>query len=306
MMTPGITPPRKAPTFEKAVEEFLAWSKIDHANKLTTYNRYYFDCQTLKKYFGKVKVNLIETEDIEKFIVWRSEQVSRKTKKPITRETINHEMLVLKMIFSRLFNAKTLRNNPAIFIKKLSKNEKQFHVITADEEKQYLLASCQPLKDVALLMIETGMRCGEVYQISRNEVFLEKGFLKVTEGKTRSSIRQVHLSEKARLLLDYRLNKFKGEFLFPQNDVDGKPPTKTLNYLHLKTIGKLGYNFRLYDCRHTFATRAIEKGIDLLTLSSMLGHSGLEMITRYSHPSEERKADAIKRMEKPRKKTKAV
>ena len=301
----GIQPPKKAPTFEKAVEDFLQWSKVEHAERLTTHSRYYFDCQVLKKYFGKAKTNLIETKDIESFIIWRSGQISRKTKKPITRETVNHEILVLKMIFKRLFNAKILRDNPTTFIKRLSENEKQFHVITRDEEKQYLLASPQPLKDVALLMIESGMRCGEVYNLQRQDVFIEKGYLKVTKGKTKSAIRNVHLSERAKQVLEYRLDKFKGEFMFPQNEIDGEPATKTINYFHLKTIEKLSFSFRLYDCRHTFATRAVEKGIDLLTLSSILGHSGLEMITRYSHPSEERKADAIKQMEKPERKKKA-
>jgi len=56
--------------------------------------------------------------------------------------------------------------------------------------------------------------------------------------------------------------------------------------------------FRLYDCRYTFATRAVESGIDLLVLSSILGHSNLKMVMRYAHPSEKLKADAIKQIGK--------
>ncbi|MBX7171361.1 MAG: site-specific integrase [Pyrinomonadaceae bacterium] len=301
----GINTLQKAPTFDKAVDDFLQWSTVKHNNKSTTHNRYYFNCQVLKKYFGKTKVNLIKTKDIENFIVWRSKQTSRKTKEPITRETVNHEVLVLKMIFKRLVQNDFLRINPCTSIKRLPKNERQFHVITESEQKQYLLACPQPLKDVASLMIQTGMRCDEVYRIRRDEIFLDKNFLKITKGKTKASIRKIHLSEKAKSILEYRLNKFEGEFLFPQDDVDGQPATKTLDYFHRKTVKKLKLNFRLYDCRHTFATRAVEKGIDLLTLSSILGHSGLDMITRYSHPSEERKADAIKQMERMERKLQA-
>ncbi|HEX8567405.1 MAG TPA: tyrosine-type recombinase/integrase [Pyrinomonadaceae bacterium] len=60
---------------------------------------------------------------------------------------------------------------------------------------------------------------------------------------------------------------------------------------------KLKLKFRLYDARHTFASRAVEDGIDLLVLASILGHSNLKMVMRYAHPSETFKADAIKRME---------
>jgi integrase len=66
--------------------------------------------------------------------------------------------------------------------------------------------------------------------------------------------------------------------------------------VHLETIKKLKLRFRLYDLRHTFADRAVEDGIDLLVLASILGHSNLKMVMRYAHPSETFKA-AIKRME---------
>jgi integrase len=97
------------------------------------------------------------------------------------------------------------------------------------------------------------------------------------------------------------MEKFEGENLFPQNDIDGQKATSTLNRMHLETIRKLNLKFRLYDARHTFASRAVEDGIDLLVLASILGHSNLKMVMRYAHPSETFKADAIKRMEQNRK-----
>ena len=301
----GIEPKKEIPNFEKAVDDFLLWAKVEHALQPATYKRYYYSCQTLKKYFGKAKANRIETKDIEKFIVWRSGQTSKKTGAFITRETVNHELLTAKMIFKRLIESKILRDNPAQTVKRLSENERQFHVLTFDEEKKYLLACPQPLSDVAAVMLETGMRCGEVYRLRRQDIHLEKGFLKVVKGKTKSSVRNVHLSEKAKEVLSYRINKFSGENLFPQGDKDFAKATDSLDKQHLVTIKNLGFKFRLYDCRHTFATRAVENDVVLLTLSQILGHSSLRMVVRYSHPSETFKADAIKRMEKAKLKVRA-
>jgi integrase len=45
------------------------------------------------------------------------------------------------------------------------------------------MACPQPLQDVAIVMLETGMRCDEVYRIKRSEVFLDKNLLKVTKAK---------------------------------------------------------------------------------------------------------------------------
>ncbi len=293
----GIEPKIKAPTFKQAADDFLVWSKAEHAGQPTTYQRYYFSCQSLKKYFGAVKVDRINKKTVEDFIVWRSAQTSRKTKDSIKRETVNHELTLLKAVFNRLVDAKILRDNPARKVKQLKANERNFHVITHAEEKLYLLAAPQPLSDVAILILETGMRCGEVYRIRRQDVSQTKGFLQVVKGKTASSIRQVHLSERAQAVLRYRAEKFAGENLFPQNDIDGNKPTDTLDKKHRATIRNLKMNFRLYDARHTFASRAVENGIDLLVLASILGHSDLKMVMRYAHPSETFKADAIKKME---------
>ncbi|HEY8559483.1 MAG TPA: tyrosine-type recombinase/integrase [Pyrinomonadaceae bacterium] len=296
--TIGFEPKREAPVFEKAADDFLIWAKIEHALQPATYRRYYYSCRALKNYFGKVRMDRIETKNIEDFIVWRSSQVSRKTGVFITRETVNHELLTVKMIFNRLIEKKIVKENPARMVKRLSENERQFYVLSFEEEKRYLLACPQPLQDIAALMLETGMRCGEVYQLRRQDVYLKKGFLKVVKGKNKSSIRNVHLSEKAKRVLESRMKRFAGDHLFPQGDKDFSKPTESVDKQHLRTVENLKMKFRLYDCRHTFATRAVENAVDLLTLSQILGHASLRMVMRYSHPSENFKAEAIRKMEK--------
>ena len=56
--------------------------------------------------------------------------------------------------------------------------------------------------------------------------------------------------------------------------------------------------FRLYDCRHTFATRQVEAGTDLVTLAAMLGHSKIQMVLRYAHPTQEHQTKAMERFER--------
>jgi integrase len=54
---------------------------------------------------------------------------------------------------------------------------------------------------------------------------------------------------------------------------------------------------RLYDLRHTWATRAAMSGIDLVTLAALLGHSKIQMVLRYAHPTQEHQARSVERME---------
>jgi integrase len=150
-------------------------AKVEHGE--TSQKRYHFACLPLVKFFGKTKVDRIQARDIEKYIVWRKNQTSRKTGKLISRETVNRELVIFKKIFRRLIDDRILRENPARNIKQLAGNDLSFHVVTAKEEKAYLMACPQPLRDIAALMLETGMRPDEVYRIRRNDVFIEKNYL---------------------------------------------------------------------------------------------------------------------------------
>jgi integrase len=147
-------------------------------------------------------------------------------------------------------------------------------------------------------MIETGMRPAELYGLKRENVSINKKFLQIEDSKTKSSNRKIWLSDKALKILQNRLDNFTGVYLFPKGDKDGNPPTYQLNEQHRATLDRINLKFRLYDCRHTFATRAIESGIDLLTLAHLLGHSNLDEVMRYAHVNENRKNEAIQQMQK--------
>jgi integrase len=294
----GVRPKPKPPTFKQAVEDFLKWSEVNHVQKPNSYKRMKFSCQPLKDFFGETRADRIERKDIEKYIFKRLAQASKKTQKTISRTTVNLELVVLKTIFRRLISGGFLSESPARGIKSLAKDELRFHVITPTEEKVYLLACPQPVADVAAVMLETGMRPTELYHLKRENVFLEKGFLQVENGKTKTSNRKIWLSEKASDILRRRLEKFKGEFLFPKGEKDGEPPTYPLDQTHRAAVRKLGLDFRLYDCRHTYATRELENGTDLLTLAAILGHSNLDELQRYAHVSEARKREVATRKDK--------
>jgi integrase len=294
----GIKPKAKAPSFKQSVADFLVMAKLEHKQKPNSFRRIEFACQPLVKFFGETKVDQIEPKDVEKFIQWRSRQISKKTGKPMTGDSINNELIVLKTVFKRLVSANELSQSPARDIKQLSRNERSFHVLTDDEEKIYLMACPQPLQDVATLMLQTGMRPSEIYGLKRQNVNLEKGFIQLSGSKTKSSNRKVWLSERVQNLLQNRLDRFKGEYIFPKGETDGADATYQLNDRHGETLKRIGLKFRLYDCRHTFATRVLENGIDLVTLASMLGHSSLNEVMRYAHPSESRKKDAANQMQK--------
>jgi integrase len=56
--------------------------------------------------------------------------------------------------------------------------------------------------------------------------------------------------------------------------------------------------FRLYDLRHTWATRMAMAGVDLVTLAAMLGHSKINMVMRYAHPTQEHQLAAMEKRQR--------
>src|SRR5687768_4391785 len=100
-----------------------------------------------------------------------------------------------------------------------------------------------------------------------DDEFKRQAVEKVLDGQSVRSVSrelgvtesQIHKWRRA-AVSNVEIARFDGVYLFPQNDIDYKSATQPLNYFHFKTVRRLGFNFRLYDCRHTFATRALESG----------------------------------------------
>jgi integrase len=140
------------------------------------------------------------------------------------------------------------------------------------------------------------MRPEEVYRIRRENVQIEHGFLVIPYGKTKAARRRVPLTAAARSVLGQRMASDKA-YLFPC-ETDSSRPVPKVNNAHDRAVkdSKVA-QFRLYDLRHTWATRAAMSGIDLVTLAAMLGHSRIQMVLRYAHPTEAHQMNALVRLE---------
>ena len=59
-------------------------------------------------------------------------------------------------------------------------------------------------------------------------------------------------------------------------------------------------NLSFHTLRHTFATRLVLSGVDLVTVSRLLGHSTIHMTMRYSHPKPEALKSAVETLDTPK------
>ena len=153
-----------------------------------------------------------------------------------------------------------------------------------------------PAKTILLLLPETGMRISEICNLRRSEYTRKQniqGFL--FRGK-RNKQRFIPLNSTAQSIMTAYLNSTdEDELLFPS--YMGKPITPANIRRYTRKLCKENDEFTELSphiLRHTFATRALKKGMDLKTLQVLLGHSDIQTTSRYLHPDAEALFDAIK------------
>jgi integrase len=293
----GITERKKIPSFKAAIADFLKWSELEHKAHPGTHRRYQVSAVALRKHFADSLLDRINPEEVERYKTLRSAQVSPRTKRRVMPSTVNRELACLKALFNHVLKADVPLRNPVSRVKFYEEHNEQTRVLSFAEQEKYLAVATPMLRDVATLMLETGMRPEEVYRIRRENVQLGQGILVVPFGKTKAARRRVPLTASARSVLAARMGS-EAAYLFPC-ETDSTRPVPKVNNAHDRAVrdSKIAL-FRLYDLRHTWATRAAMSGIDLVTLAAMLGHSRIQMVLRYAHPTQQHQHQAMERLEK--------
>ncbi len=273
---------KETPSFSDFVEEFLIWSQAQ--NKSSTHKRYRVSSKPLLKFY-RGKVSEIDVASVERFKVARLKECSS--------AGVNRDLAALRYMMNLAIRQGYIESNP-VKVKFLQEGPGEMRILSHDEERLYLENSPPVLKDIAILMLQTGMRPKEVYSIRKEDVHPD--FVFIPKGKTRFARRTIPLTEEAVAILERRSREAKGAYLFPSRSNPDKP--MTICRSHLTVCRKIGFEFRLYDLRHTFGSRSAMAGVDLPTLKELMGHSSIALTMRYVHPTPEHKVEAIKKLKK--------
>ena len=285
--------------FNVAAEEFLKWAELQYPDHPNSYKRIKTSFASLKEFFGREVVSLVDDARIEAFKTWRRTDPQAK----VRDITLRHDLHALSTFFGYAMKQHWCRDNPVRNVDIPSDaNAVRIHVLTAAEEKEYFkrAAKNKNLYDLGRLIINQGMRPEEVVAIPKSCVDLDRGQLHITFGKTPSARRTIDLVNESRSILAKRMAG-KSPWIFPSKRKPGRH-VQRMNGAHDRLVSKaleagVGLSFVLYDLRHTFATRAADTGMPLGTLAAILGHNSLRSVQRYVHPTAQHKREAMRRFE---------
>lgn len=261
--------------------------------------------------FGQRNITDISRTDIQNYIS-RLLMSGGRNNTGLAPKTINSIISVMKNVFEHATKTKgyTLINFEGLTVKQ---PQKQMRILSQSEQAiltGYLLEKSSDTGIGILLSLYTGLRVGEVCALKWEDISFRdkcihvkktmqriqvkgnldhKSEIIISTPKSECSVRDVPIPDKLMLMLQKRQNAPNTYFLTGKTNLYVEP--RTMQNRFKSTIKKAGIppaNF--HALRHTFATRCIEFGFDIKSLSEILGHASVNItLNRYVHPSMELK-----------------
>ena len=315
-----INPPRERDDSLALCAVAERWEKtIAQQVKESTFVKYHIIIQNhLLPALGDICVEDMTHELIEDFSV-RLLRGEARNGRPLAPRTVSDILCVLRSIlrFARRNGAiipcdgSSVRiRRPAVDIRVLTRYEQ-------DQLCKYLYNNVTPRNVGLLLSLFAGLRVGEICALRWEDIVLDDRLLYVrhtmqriqnispegprtrvviTTPKSVTSARTIPLPEDLAQLIASLPGPREGFFLTGREDAFSEPRIMQMHFR--RVLQRSGVTWANYHAlRHTFATRCVELGFDVKSLSELLGHSTVSMtMDRYVHPSLEHKREHMQRL----------
>jgi integrase len=262
---------------------------VDVKDKTKRYHKVYLPAiNTLREYLGSKMLSEVTREVILDM------QVKIKAKR--SEKKSNSCMRVLNRIFNMAIEWGYVEANPVKALKLYKEAKRKVRFLSAEEET--ILLECLPesMKVMFRVDLHTGMRKGEILGLLWENVDLLNKLVVLDKTKS-NKIREIPMTEEVYglLLAKYRERKpSREDYVFPS--ADNKPYKDVAAFRKAVRLSGI-QNFRFHDIRHTFASRLVMAGVDLVTVKELLGHAELSTTMIYAHLAPKHKRAAIAQLE---------
>lgn len=253
----------------RRVEAFLAAKRIDGCRP-----------KTIKGYRERLKlfmtqcskpVQQITTDDLREYLTYLVDE------RHLMDNSVQAHINTLRSFFSWLVDEDNIRKSPMRKIKSLKIDKlRSRHPLTA-EQLELVRDGCRGYKEKALVefLVSSGCRVSEVAGLRVDDIDWRDRKCKVI-GKGNKE-RTVYFSVRAKLMLQLYISERRGgEALFASSRAPYEPLTDRGIEKILSKLGKrIGMERPLYPhlMRHTFASHALNCGMELTIIQHLLGHS---------------------------------
>lgn len=252
------------------IKYFTCLKQLEGLSKLSL-QRYEDELSMFGRYIMK-PVNQITINDIRRyFALIQSEREYQKI-------TINGKMAVLRSFFGTLYKEEIIEKDPSVRLKNIKVDVKNLREHLTAEELEILRNACINIREKAIVdfLYSTGCRVSEVTEVKISDLDWNINSLKV-HGKG-DKYRTVYFSIKCKLYLkEYIANRTdENDYLFvserkPHNKLVKSGIEKLIKRIAVRTSIKKSISPHIL--RHTFATLALQRGMDITVIQQLLGHT---------------------------------
>ena len=288
---------------------------IKPSSKERTYNRYGQLIRThIAPKIGETDVNDLTPIVLQSFVTELLNGGNEKTGKGLSANTVNAVISVMQNSLRTAHLLGYAKEYTANMIKRPKLKERKIECFTLDEQKKIEAAVFESKKTKLfgiVLCLYSGLRIGELIALQWKDIDLAKGLLTVSrschdtsggivfdEPKTATSRRIIPLPKQLLPKLKGIKKSSNSDFVVSVggNAVSVRSYQRSFELLLKRlNIGHRGF----HSLRHTFATRALECGMDVKTLSEILGHKNPTItLNRYAHSLLEHKSAMMNRLGK--------
>lgn len=293
---------------------------IEPTAKTRTFSRYSEIVeQHIIPRLGELELDELTPSVLQHYITELLQSGNLKTGRGLAANSVSAIINVIQNSLRTAFNLGYTKEYTADRIKRPKSQEKNVSCFSIQEQKKIEQAVLNSKKDKmfgVMLCLYTGLRVGELLALKWTDFDLQKGHLSVSRSchdgkgkdgkyiriedtpKTSSSRRIIPLPKQLLPIIKEFKKKSNTEYVVSCNC----KPLSVRSYQRSFDLlqRKLGITHRgFHSLRHTFATRALECGMDVKTLSEILGHkSPTVTLNRYVHSLMEHKQDMMNRLGK--------
>ena len=290
-----------------------------HAVKLRTYDRYRNIIEKhINPKLGKYELDDLSAVILQDFVLGELESGNLNTQGPLANNSVIGIVNVLK---SSLAEAKDLEVTSKDYSGKIKLPMSTEKPVTAFErhEQEKLEKYCLQAKNNYIgivICLYTGIRLGELLALTWDDIDFSTGLMSINktayrikqngipqivvdQPKTKNSKRIIPLPKQLIEILKKIKKNSKSIYVLSTRS-GGMVGTRAYQKTFERILKKLEIPYKnFHSLRHTFATRAIEMGMDVKTLSEILGHKNpVVTLTRYTHSLLSYKTDMINKMGK--------
>ncbi len=169
--------------------------------------------------------------------------------------------------------------------------------LTFEEEAKLFeqLEGHEWVQRIVTMAINTGMRQGEIFNLTWFDVDFPRGVIHISVSKNGKD-RFVPINQTVRKMLEGLSQT--SEYVFPSPKTEGRLIDVKFRFDKAKNDAGLR-DFRFHDLRHTAASRMADGGADAFALAEIFGWSDVRMALRYTHSTDEAKRRAVENLVRP-------